>query len=86
MAESETTSDDAGAIGYADALTELETILDELEADDVDVDLLATRVARAADLVELCRTRIGSARTEVERIVARLDDVEDDGAFDRDDD
>ncbi|MCP5027366.1 MAG: exodeoxyribonuclease VII small subunit [Actinomycetia bacterium] len=86
MAHSETTTDDAGPIGYADALAELETILDELEADDVDVDLLAVRVARAADLVELCRTRIGSARTEVERIVARLDDLEGEEIPNSDDD
>jgi exodeoxyribonuclease VII small subunit len=71
-----TDTNEIDPIGYADALAELETILDELEADDVDVDVLAARVARAADLVELCRTRIGAARTEVERIVARLDHLE----------
>ena len=36
-------------LGYATALAELEQILSELEASDVDVDQLADRVARATD-------------------------------------
>lgn len=59
--------------GYADAVAELEEILDELEADDVDVDRLAEQVKRAADLIELCRGRLEEARVEVTRIVADLD-------------
>lgn len=59
---------------YADMLAELESILAELEGDDVDVDVLAARVARAAELVEACRARIDQARMEVERVVAGLAD------------
>jgi exodeoxyribonuclease VII small subunit len=60
--------------GYAEALQELEAILAELEHTDVDVDLLAERVQRAAHLIDVCRRRIASARTEVERVVADLPD------------
>ncbi len=60
-------------IGYADALSELEEILAELESDDVDVDTLAQHVARAATLIELCRERIGSARLRIEDVVKKLD-------------
>lgn len=62
------------APSYAAMLAELEAILAELERDDVDVDVLATRVARAAELVEAMRTRIDAARMEVERVVATLGD------------
>jgi len=62
------------ATGYAAALAELETILGELERADVDVDVLATRVKRAADLIGFCRDRIGSARLHIEQVVADLDD------------
>jgi exodeoxyribonuclease VII small subunit len=55
-------------LGYAGALAELEAILAELEGADVDVDHLAERVARAAQLIELCKGRIDAARTDVERI------------------
>lgn len=52
--------------GYAEAVTELESILREIEDEDVDVDLLATRVARASALVEFCRDRILKARSAVD--------------------
>ena len=65
--------DDAAEIGYADALAELEAILDEIEDDAVDVDVLAARVKRAAELLRVCRQRITAARDEVSRIVADLE-------------
>ncbi|MBA2625833.1 MAG: exodeoxyribonuclease VII small subunit [Acidimicrobiia bacterium] len=58
---------------YAAAVDELEAILAELEDDRLDVDRLAERVARAAELIRLCRDRITGTRIEVERIVADLD-------------
>jgi exodeoxyribonuclease VII small subunit len=61
-------------IGYADAVAELESILDELEGEAVDVDVLASRVRRAAVLIRLCRERIAGASLEIEHIVAELDD------------
>lgn len=48
--------------GYAEALAELDEILDEIEDADVDVDLLASRVTRAAALIQFCRDRIVAAR------------------------
>lgn len=60
-------------LGYADALDELDGILRVLEGSDVDVDRLADRVARAADLIALCRDRIGSARLRIDEVIADLD-------------
>jgi len=57
----------------AAAVDELEGILAELEDDRLDVDQLAERVARAAELIRLCRDRIRATRLEVEQIVADLD-------------
>ena len=65
--------DPVADIGYADALAELETILEEIEDDAVDVDVLAARVKRAAELLRVCRARITAARVEVTQIVAELD-------------
>ena len=65
------TTDDQ--IGYADALAELESILEEIEDDAVDVDVLAARVKRAAELLRICRARITDAKTQVTQIVAELD-------------
>jgi exodeoxyribonuclease VII small subunit len=73
MTETTTDVGDAAAIGYADAMAELEAILDDLEDDDLDVDLLASRVERASTLIQVCRDRIGAAKVQVERVVASLD-------------
>lgn len=59
-------------LGYADALAELETILDRLEHDEPDVDRVADDVARAAELVAHCRSRITAARLRVEDVVGDL--------------
>lgn len=65
-------------LGYAEALDELDRILRELEGSDVDVDRLAGRVARAADLIAFCRDRIGNARIRIDEVIADLDTVADD--------
>lgn len=59
-------------IGYAEALQELEAILEELEEEDVDVDKLANHVQRASQLIELCRDRIGNAKLQIEEVVKGL--------------
>jgi exodeoxyribonuclease VII small subunit len=76
---------DAGEIGYADAMAELDAILDELEGDELDVDVLAERVRRASELIAVCRARINRAQDDVARIVADLEDfAPDNGANDAD--
>ncbi len=59
--------------GYAEALAELEEILEELEGDGIDVDVLAAKVERGAALLRLCRDRVASARSRIEAVVAELD-------------
>ena len=60
-------------IRWADAIGELELILTRLDDDALDVDVLAAQVARAAELIGLCRDRIANTKLEVERIVGDLD-------------
>ena len=57
---------------YTDALEELEAILERLERDEPDVDRVADDVARASALIVHCRTRIASARLQVDDVVAGL--------------
>ena len=65
------------SIGYSEAVAELEQILEQLERPDVDVDVLARQVQRAAELIRMCRARIAAARIEVETVVTQLDDLGD---------
>ena len=60
-------------IRWADAIAELESILTRLDDDALDVDVLAAQVARASELIGLCRDRIARTKLEVERIVGELD-------------
>ena len=62
----------ASELGYSEALSELEQILDRLEHHEPDVDRVAVDVARAAELVGRCRERIEAARVQVQSVVAEL--------------
>ncbi|MGI8797150.1 MAG: exodeoxyribonuclease VII small subunit [Acidimicrobiia bacterium] len=64
------------APGYAEAMAELEEILEELEGDQLDVDVLAERVRRASELIKSCRTRIARAQADVDTIVTDLEAFE----------
>lgn len=66
----------AEEISYKDALAELESILSAIEEEQVDVDDLAVKVKRSAELIRLCRTRIEAATIEVEAIVDDMDSGE----------
>jgi len=68
--------DGVAELGYAEAMAELEEILDELEGDHLDVDVLAERVRRASELLTTCRDRIARAQADVDKIVADLDEFE----------
>ena len=67
------TSSDQPA-SYAAAVAELDDILTAIERDEVDVDVLSQKVARAVTLVQFCRERLAAAEVEVERVVADLSD------------
>ena len=71
----ENTPQQPPADGYAAALAELQTILNALEAPDVDVDALAAHVDRAAELLRFCRERLVAAETQVTEIVAGLENL-----------
>lgn len=70
MTETEPGSDQ---IGYAEAVAELDEILAKLDDEDIDIDLLSELVARAAELISVCRGRISAAQQKVADIVESLD-------------
>jgi exodeoxyribonuclease VII small subunit len=69
-------TDATDPVAFTAAMEELTSIVNELESDALDVDQLAGRVGRAAELVAMCRDRIDGARFAVEEIVGRLDQQE----------
>ena len=77
MTEESAASSAADQPGYAQALAELDQILRELEGSDVDVDRLADRVARASELIAVCRQRISAAKMRIDEVIADLDGNDD---------
>lgn len=61
-------------LGYAAAMSELDTILRTLDDDQLDIDRLGDLVERAAALINHCRDRLDSARLRVTELVESLDD------------
>ena len=85
MARTDKSGEGAQGLTYAKAIKELNKILGDLESDDVDVDVLAEKVARASELIEFCRQRISGAKMQIEEVVQRVGTA-DGGAVDDDDD
>ena len=59
-------------LNYEEAMEDLGRILEELEAEDTDLDRLAERVRRASELVRHCREKIHRTEMEVEKVLKDL--------------
>lgn len=57
---------------FGDAMDELEEILETIEGESVDLDDLSGHVARAAELIKLCRGKIERTEEQVESIMSDL--------------
>jgi exodeoxyribonuclease VII small subunit len=58
---------------YSQAITELEQIIECIESEEVDVDVLADKVKRAAFLVRFCREKLRSTEEDVKNVLAEMD-------------
>lgn len=73
-------ADDAGepdAVRYAAAVLEIEQLLASIDRDEIDVDLLASKVERAVQLLKVCRAKLKATEA---RVVAVLKDLDADDA------
>ena len=64
-------------IGYAEAIVELETILEEMEEESIDVDELSAKVKRASELIALCKEKLSKTQVEIDQVIAGLEEEED---------
>jgi len=78
VAKADNSAGGSSNLTYSKALRELDTILGELESDDVDVDVIAAKVARASELIEFCRERIATAKLQINDVVQRVGTVQSD--------
>ncbi len=52
---------------YAEALAEVEKILAQLEAGELDVDKMVVAVKRATDLLQFCREKLSATDEEIQK-------------------
>lgn len=55
---------------YNEAITEVEAIVRKMQDSTVDVDKLASMVARATELIAYCNAKLKKAQIEVEKAVS----------------
>ncbi len=67
------------ALGFRQAMDELEGILERIEGEEIDIDQLAQELRRAAQLLDLCRGKIRKAEVEVTQIVQSLEASDESG-------
>ena len=56
-------------LNYADAIAEVEKIVGRLRSGELSVDELSSSVARATELIALCRSRLTATEVEVENLI-----------------
>jgi len=62
----------ASKLSFSEAVGEVESIIDRLENEEIDIDELAGEVKRAVELISSCRQRLETTDQEVTELVAKL--------------
>lgn len=60
---------EANDIKYSQALSELQGIVGQLQAETVDVDELSYQVKRAVELITVCKEKINNTEMDVKKIL-----------------
>ena len=64
--------DNKKKLSYAQALSELEMIVEEIESEKIDVDVLSERVKRASHLIHFCKTQLKKTEEEIKKTLSEL--------------
>ena len=59
-------------ISYMEAITELETIVTEIEEGEITIDMLSEKVKRASELIRICKAKLTSAEEDVNKILGEI--------------
>lgn len=69
MAKTNTTD----KITYAEAVAEIEEILEKMNGNELDIDQLGAYVERATTLITLCKEKLLKAQKQVEKVMTQED-------------
>lgn len=68
----ESSNREVSELGYSEAASELDRIIEELDQGQVDLDVLEARFQRAVEIVEELDRRIQGAKERVDELLPRL--------------
>ncbi len=60
-------------ITYNQAMEEIESILEKIENEELDVDILSEKVKRVSELINICKKKLHNTEEEVENILKEID-------------
>lgn len=63
--------------GYTEAFDELQEIVNDIEEGEISVDELSAKVKRAAELIRICKKKLTTTESDVNRILQELESVPD---------
>ena len=58
---------------YTAAFEELQLIVHEMEEGEISVDVLANKVKRAAELIQICKNKLHTTEEDVQKILKELE-------------
>ncbi|MBC8414267.1 MAG: exodeoxyribonuclease VII small subunit [Nitrospira sp.] len=58
---------------YSEAIEEIDAIVEEIEGESVDLDVLSSKVQRAAELIKHCKSRLRKTDKEITGILKEFD-------------
>lgn len=58
---------------YKDAIEEIESIVEEIENETIDVDILTEKVKRAAYLIKFCKEKLQKTDDDVKKILKEFE-------------
>jgi exodeoxyribonuclease VII small subunit len=58
---------------YTIAFEELQAIVREMEDGEISVDLLAAKVKRASELIQICKNKLHNTEEDVQKILKELE-------------
>lgn len=60
-------------IKYEEALDRLESIVKQMENDELDIDVMGEQLKQAQKLIKLCKDKLTKADNEIKRILEKID-------------
>jgi len=62
-------------MNYTEAYEELQQLVQQMESGQINVDELALKVKRAAELIKICKFKLHETEADVQKILKDLDDT-----------